>query len=94
MDKPIVSPLRFVELLNARLRAHPLYREGMEVYAIPRHSEQPRSLVCVGPLGANGVCATVENIVRGECVVVPDSPGEWYPDPRNAGMASHRGQRR
>lgn len=81
MEKPIVSPSRFVELVNARLREHPLYREGMEVYAIPRHSATPRSLVCAGPLGATGVCETVENIVRGECEVVPEIRGRSRHEP-------------
>ncbi len=72
MAKPVVSPQRFVEMLNERLSRHPLYREGMHVYAIPQHSPRPRSLVCVGPRGTAGVCATIEVIVRGECDVFPD----------------------
>jgi len=77
MDKQTVSPRRFVELLNERLVTHPLYREGMHVYAIPAHAEYPRGLVCVGPRGTEGICATIENIVRGECEVVPDISQEW-----------------
>ncbi|PWK35376.1 hypothetical protein [Cupriavidus plantarum] len=79
MDKPTVSPQRFVELLNERLATHPLYREGMHVYAIPAHAEVPRGLVCVGPRGTEGICATIENIVRGECEVVPDISQDWPP---------------
>ncbi|RZT36445.1 hypothetical protein [Cupriavidus agavae] len=78
MDKPTVSPSRFVEILNERLTRHPLYREGMRVYAIPAHAEHPRSLVCVGPRGTEGICATIENIVRGECDVFPDI-GQDFP---------------
>jgi len=77
MDKPTVSPSRFVEILNERLTNHPLYREGMRVYAIPAHSDHPRSLVCVGPRGTEGICATIENIVRGECDVFPDIGQHW-----------------
>ena len=77
-QKPVITPLRFVEMVNARLRTHPLYREGMEVYAIPRHSDQPRSMVCAGPRGAIGVCNTVVTIVRGEYDVVPDIDEEWH----------------
>lgn len=79
MDKQTVSPRRFVELLNERLTMHPLYREGMHVYAIPAHAEHPRGLVCVGPRGTEGICATIENIVRGECDVVPDISQDWPP---------------
>jgi len=81
MDKPTVSPLRFVEILNERLTKHPLYREGMHVYAIPAHSEHPHSLVCVGPRGTECVCATIENIVRGECDVFPDIAREMQRRP-------------
>ncbi len=81
MDKPTVSPGRFVEILNERLAKHPLYREGMHVYAIPPHSEHPHSLVCVGPRGTECVCATIENIVRGECDVFPDIAREWHRRP-------------
>jgi len=81
MDKPTVSPRRFVEILNERLTKHPLYREGMHVYAIPAHSEHPHSLVCVGPRGTECVCATIENIVRGECDVFPDIAREWQRRP-------------
>jgi hypothetical protein len=77
-DKPVVSPQRFVELMNERLARHPLFREGMRVYAVPQHSERPRSLICVGPRGTAGVCATIENIVRGECEVFPDLAQEWH----------------
>ncbi|EHP37857.1 hypothetical protein OR16_40554 [Cupriavidus basilensis OR16] len=89
MEKPVVSPLRFVEILNARLPAHPLYQEGMRVYAIPNHSEHPHSLVCVGPRGVKGVCATVELIVRGECEIFPDIPGDWHASVHGTARASH-----
>ncbi len=78
MDKPIVSPQRFVEIMNERLCMHPLYQDGMHVYAIPQHTDRPRSLVCVGPRGTACVCATIENIVRGECEVFPDIAQEWH----------------
>lgn len=78
MEKPVVSPQRFVELMNERLARHPLFQEGMHVYAIPQHTDHPRSLVCVGPRGTAGVCATIENIVRGECEVFPDISQEWH----------------
>ncbi|WP_233472840.1 hypothetical protein [Cupriavidus respiraculi] len=77
-QKPVISPLHFVEMVNARLRTHPLYRDGMEVYAIPRHAQQPRSMVCAGPPGAIGVCNTIVRIVRGEYDVVPDIDEEWH----------------
>ncbi|AZG15594.1 MULTISPECIES: hypothetical protein [Cupriavidus] len=92
MDKPTVSPSRFVEILNERLTQHPLYREGMHVYAIPAHSDHPRSLVCVGPRGTEGICATIENIVRGECDVFPDIAQDWHrqpPGPRPAPGVHH-----
>jgi len=78
MEKPVVSPQRFVELMNERLARHPLFREGMRVYAVPQHTDHPRSLVCVGPRGTAGVCATIENIVRGECDVYPEISQEWH----------------
>jgi len=78
LHKPVVTPQRFVELMNERLRRHPLYRDGMRVYAVPQHTDHPRSLVCVGPRGTAGVCATIENIVRGECEVFPDIAQEWH----------------
>lgn len=90
MEKPVVSPRRFVELLNARLPSHPLFREGMRVYGVPRHAEHPRSLVCVGPRGSIGVCTAIETIVRGECDVEPDIPREW----RHALPPSSPNQRR
>ena len=90
MEKPTVSPTTFVEIVNARLHCHPLYREGMKVYAIPRHSEQPRSLVCVGPRGTESVCATVEAIVRGECEVVPDIPQDWHQETTPSAFGPHR----
>jgi hypothetical protein len=77
-QKPVITPQRFVEMVNARLRSHPLYREGMEVYAIPRHSDLPRSMVCAGPRGAIGVCNTIVKIVRGEYEVIPDIDEEWH----------------
>ncbi|MCO4889653.1 hypothetical protein MKD50_09760 [Cupriavidus sp. WGtm5] len=84
MDKPVVTPQRFVELMNERLTKHPLFREGMRVYAIPQHSDHPRSLVCVGPRGTECVCATIESIVRGECEVFPDIGPDWHHPPRTA----------
>nr|WP_315592058.1 hypothetical protein [uncultured Cupriavidus sp.] len=90
MDKPTVSPRRFVEILNERLTRHPLYREGMHVYAIPAHSEQPRSLVCVGPRGTEGICATIENIVRGECDVFPDIVEDWRRQSAAPAAHAHR----
>jgi len=89
MDKPTVSPNRFVEILNERLTQHPLYREGMHVYAIPAHSDTPRSLVCVAPRGTEGICATIENIVRGECDVFPDIAQEWHRQPPGPHRAHH-----
>lgn len=80
MEKPVISPRRFVEMVNARLPSHPLYREGMHVYAVPRHAERPRSLVCVGPRGTVGVCTAIETIVRNEFDVEPDIPREWHHD--------------
>lgn len=85
-QKPVITPQRFVEMVNARLRTHPLYREGMEVYAIPRHADEPRSMVCAGPRGAVGVCNTIVKIVRGEFDVVPDIDEEWHQ--RTAGPSS------
>lgn len=93
MDKPVVTPRRFVEMLNDRLRKHPLYREGMEVYAVPCHAEHPRSLVCVGPKGAVGVCSAVEAILRNEYDVEPDIPREWHFDVPPAGLNANRAHR-
>ncbi len=76
----------------------------MHVYAIPPHSDHPRSLVCVGPRGTEGICATIENIVRGECDVFPEFPpdphrrpdtnrahGRWFAPPPS-GSASPKNQ--
>lgn len=93
MDKPVVTPRRFVEMLNERLRQHPLYRDGMEVYAVPRHAEHPRSLVCTGPKGTVGVCTAIEAIVRNEYDVEPDIPREWHFDIPPAGLNEQRRQR-
>ncbi|CAJ95941.1 Transcriptional regulator [Cupriavidus necator] len=90
MDKPVVTPQRFVELMNERLTKHPLFREGMRVYAIPQHTDHPRSLVCVGPRGTECVCATIENIVRGECEVFPDIDQDWHRPPKPGNPAEMR----
>ena len=71
MAKPVVSPQRFVEMLNERLSRHPVPGG----HARLRHSPAqpaPAQPVCVGPRGTAGVCATIEVIVRGECDVFPD----------------------
>jgi hypothetical protein len=82
MDKPTVSPRRFVEILNERLTRHPLYREGMHVYAIPPHSEHPHSLVCVGPRGPNASARRSRPSCAASATSSPTSHGTGAAQPR------------